>query len=225
MKKYIIAPSVLSANFMDLKNELELCKKNNINWIHYDVMDFDFVPNLTFGSKILHDIKKNIDINVDVHFMVSVKTKRFEDFFSDYIKAKPEMMTMHIESLKDDNTINKFIDLCKQNNILASLAISPKTDVSLVYPYLDKLDNVLVMSVEPGFGGQKFISSSLEKIQILDQLRKEKNYKYIIEVDGGINEQTSVLVKQAGVDMIVAGSYLFGSDDFTKRAKGLFDEL
>ena len=81
------------------------------------------------------------------------------------------------------------------------------------------------MSVEPGFGGQKFISSSLEKIQILDQLRKEKKYKYIIEVDGGINEQTSVLVKQAGVDMIVAGSYLFGSGDFTKRAKGLFDEL
>ncbi|WP_434337945.1 ribulose-phosphate 3-epimerase [Mycoplasma capricolum] len=225
MKKYIIAPSVLSANFVDLKNELELCKKNNINWIHYDVMDFDFVPNLTFGSKILHDIKKNIDINVDVHFMVNVKTKQFEDFFLDYIKAKPEMMTMHIESLKDNSTINKFINLCKQNNILASLAISPNTDVSLVYPYLDKLDNVLVMSVEPGFGGQKFITSSLKKIEILDQLRKEKKYKYTIEVDGGINEQTSVLVKQAGVDMIVAGSYLFGSDDFTKRAKGLFDEL
>ncbi|EOA07045.1 Ribulose-phosphate 3-epimerase [Mycoplasma yeatsii 13926] len=225
MKKFIIAPSVLSANFMKLQQELELCKKNNIEWIHYDVMDFDFVPNLTFGSKILHDIKKNIDIKVDVHFMVKVKTCEFEDFFKDYISAKPEMMTMHIESLVDDSTVNKFIELCKKNNIMASIAISPKTEVDVISKYLDKLDNVLVMSVEPGFGGQKFIESSLEKIKTLSKLRDENNYKYTIEVDGGINGQTSVLVKQAGVDMIVAGSYLFESDDFEKRAKGLIDEL
>ncbi|MBY7704326.1 ribulose-phosphate 3-epimerase [Vibrio harveyi] len=188
-------------------------------------MDFDFVPNLTFGSKILHDIKKNIDIKVDVHFMVKVKTQEFEDFFEDYISAKPEMMTMHIESLVDELTVNKFIELCKKNNIMASIAISPKTEVSAILKYLNKLDNVLVMSVEPGFGGQKFIESSLEKIKTLSKLRDENNYKYTIEVDGGINDKTSSLVKQAGVDMIVAGSYLFGSDNFKERAKGLIDEL
>ncbi|AEM68609.1 ribulose-phosphate 3-epimerase [Mycoplasma putrefaciens] len=225
MKKYLIAPSVLSANFMKLQQELELCKKNNIEWIHYDVMDFDFVPNLTFGSKILHDIKKNIDIKVDVHFMIKVKTKRFEDFFKDYIAAKPEMMTMHVESLENKTTINQFIEMCKKHNILASLAVRPKTSLETIKEYLYQLDNVLVMSVEPGFGGQEFIDSSLDKIKTLFKWRQENNYKYSIEVDGGINKQTSELVKKAGVDMIVAGSYLFGSDDFESRVQGLFDEV
>ncbi|SYV95465.1 d-ribulose-5-phosphate 3 epimerase, partial [Mycoplasma putrefaciens] len=130
-------------------------------------MDFDFVPNLTFGSKILHDIKKNIDIKVDVHFMIKVKTKRFEDFFKDYIAAKPEMMTMHVESLENKTTINQFIEMCKKHNILASLAVRPKTSLETIKEYLYQLDNVLVMSVEPGFGGQEFIDSSLDKIKTL----------------------------------------------------------
>ncbi|WP_027063084.1 ribulose-phosphate 3-epimerase [Mesoplasma seiffertii] len=220
MKKYTILPSVLSANFVNLKQELELCEQAGIEWIHYDVMDYDFVPNLTFGAKILNDIKANFSIKVDIHFMVKVKTLVFEDFFKDYLKSKPEMMTMHIESMTETET-KKFIKLCQNHNIKASLAISPKTNIEQIKNYLPIIDNVLVMTVEPGFGGQSFIEQAALKIQTLAEMRQANNYKYSIEVDGGINQETSKIVKKYGVDLIVAGSYLFGQEDFVDRAKDL----
>lgn len=222
MKKYIIAPSVLSANYMNLKQDLEQCKSNGIDWIHYDVMDYDFVPNLTFGSKILQDITSQIDINVDIHFMVKVKTKIFDEFFLEYIKAKPKMMTMHIEAMNKKET-QSFIDLCHENNILASLAISPDTPIKAIEHYLPQLDNVLVMTVHPGFGGQSFIEHAAKKIAILRHIIHANNYQTTIEVDGGINAETSKIVKEYGVDIIVAGSYLFGQKDFAERAKGLIN--
>ncbi|WP_026389153.1 ribulose-phosphate 3-epimerase [[Acholeplasma] multilocale] len=222
MKKYIIAPSVLSANFYDLKSDIKLCQESGIEWIHYDVMDFDFVPNLTFGSKILKDITDNSDINIDIHFMVKVKTNPFEDFFVEYIKLKPKMMTMHIESMSKEET-ETFIEICNDNNIIPSLAISPKTKVDAVLPYLSEVGNILVMSVEPGFGGQSFMDVSLSKIEQLVKIRDTNNLDFIIEIDGGINEHTSRLAKKAGVDMLVAGSYLFGSEEFESRAKDLIN--
>ncbi|ATZ21435.1 ribulose-phosphate 3-epimerase [Mesoplasma tabanidae] len=220
MKKIIIAPSFLSANFADLKNEISRCQEAKIEWIHYDVMDYDFVPNLTFGSKILKDIVNSSEFKVDIHFMVKVKTKKFEDFFAEYIKCNPSMMTMHIEAMSKKET-KKFYELCKQNKIMFSLAVSPKTDIHILDEWLDKVDNVLIMSVEPGFGGQSFIPEVLTKVEYLSKLQKVNKYNYTIEIDGGINEETSKKAVKAGVQMMVAGSYLFESNNFSEKVKTL----
>ncbi|ATI73865.1 ribulose-phosphate 3-epimerase [Mesoplasma florum] len=220
MQKITIAPSFLSANFADLKNEIKRCKEANIEWIHYDVMDYDFVPNLTFGSKILKDIVNSSDFKIDIHFMVKVKTKRFEDFFSEYIKCKPTMMTMHVESMSKKE-INMFYNICKTNNIMFSLAVSPKTNIKVLNKWIDKLENILIMSVEPGFGGQSFIPEVLEKVKHLAELKKTNGYTYSIEIDGGINDETSKKAIDAGVEMMVAGSYLFESKNFSEKVESL----
>lgn len=214
--KIIIAPSVLSANFVDLRKDLNKCVDSGIDMIHYDVMDFDFVPNLTFGSKILQDIKNNFDFKIDIHFMVKVKTDFFSSFFDEYVICNPDFMTMHIESMNKEQ-VEQFLNVCKDNNIGASLAISPDTNVKSIEKYLHILKNVLVMSVHPGFGGQSFIENSLEKIKTLKKLKIENNYKYSIEVDGGINEKTAQQVIQAGAEIIVAGSYLFEAENFREN--------
>lgn len=223
MKNYEIAPSVLSANFLNLNQELEKCQQAKINWLHYDVMDYDFVPNLTFGAKILQDIVQAYSFKIDIHFMIKVKSKQFEDFFTEYLKLKPTMMTMHIEAMTEEET-NKFIDLCRENDVLASLALKPDTSIEAINNYLPKIDNVLVMTVEPGFGGQEFIEKAALKISELKKIKEDQNYKYTVEVDGGINDQTVEKVKSQGVDLIVAGSYLFGHEDFQSRVQVLKNE-
>ncbi|ATZ17080.1 ribulose-phosphate 3-epimerase [Williamsoniiplasma luminosum] len=220
MKKIEIAPSLLSADFYDLKADLDLCKKHKIEWLHYDVMDFDFVPNLTFGAKILKDITDRTNFKIDIHFMVKVKSVDFESFFEEYIQTKPAMMTMHIEAMSK-NQASTFINLCQKNNILASLAIKPNTEIDEILEFLPIIDNVLVMTVEPGFGGQKFMSKAALKIHDLKILAQENGYHYTIEVDGGINDQTFEIVKKYNVDLVVAGSYLFGQSDFTQRLEKL----
>jgi ribulose-phosphate 3-epimerase len=180
-------------------------------------MDYDFVPNLTFGAKILQDIAASYNFKFDLHFMVKVKTKRFEDFFQEYLKIRPAMMTMHLEALSDQEA-QKFIQLCHKNQVLASLAIKPETPVVNLKPYLTDLDNVLVMTVNPGFGGQSFLGDAALKIgELKNLLTKNQAYHYTVEVDGGINDQTVEQVKKQDVDLIVAGSYLFGHADFVER--------
>ncbi|WP_338971499.1 ribulose-phosphate 3-epimerase [Spiroplasma endosymbiont of Panorpa germanica] len=223
MKKYIIAPSVLSANFWDLKTDLNRIKELGVNWIHYDVMDFDFVPNLTFGPKILEDIKSNIDINVDIHFMIKNKQKNLLEFLKPFIDCKPQMMTMHFEALSDEQ-IREFVQICQRNKIKSSLAINPDKKISQIEKYLPILDNVLVMSVFPGFGGQKFDHRAVENISQLRILIDQHKLNLTIEVDGGINGETAQLVKQAGVDIMVAGSYLFGQADIKQRLEILESE-
>ncbi|PPE06169.1 ribulose-phosphate 3-epimerase [Williamsoniiplasma lucivorax] len=220
MKKIEIAPSLLSADFYNLKADLQRCQENKIQWLHYDVMDYDFVPNLTFGAKILQDLTSQTNFKIDIHFMVKVKSKNFTDFFTEYLQTKPAMMTMHLEAMSKKETY-QFIDLCKQNHILASLALKPGTKIKAILPFLPLLDNVLVMTVEPGFGGQKFIPEAAQKIHDLKMLASEHNYHYTVEVDGGINEQTFQVVKKHKVDMAVAGSYLFGQKDFSERLEKL----
>lgn len=202
-----IAPSVLSANFVELKAELESIKKSGADWIHYDVMDGHFVPNISFGYSILQDISKVTDLYLDVHLMISEPKKYIHSF----IKAGASLVTFHVEAINDEEEVFALIDELHHAGVDVGISIKPMTPVSQIEKYLERIDLVLVMSVEPGFGGQTFQNKALEKIRQLTDL-KEK-YSFLIEVDGGINDETGLLCKQAGADVLVAGSYFFHADD------------
>ena len=209
-----IAPSLLSADFACLKKEIDKIKV--AEWIHYDVMDGHFVPNISFGYSILKDVSKVTDKYLDVHLMISDPFKYVDNF----IASNASLIVFHYEAV-EENEINKLIKHIKNNNIDVGIAIKPDTCQDVLKPFLSQLDLVLVMSVEPGFGGQTFNHSAIEKISKLAKLREENNYHYLIEVDGGINESTAKLCRQAGVDVLVAGSYDFNSDDYTKAIESL----
>ena len=201
-----IAPSVLSADFTCLKSQIELLEKAQVDWIHFDVMDGHFVPNLTFGPKILSDINKICDLPMDVHIMV-------DNPMSSYSWYKDaDIITFHYEALLNDTERKDLIYKIKELGKKAGISIRPHTAVETLVPLLAELDLILIMSVEPGFGGQTFIMDSLVKIKRLVSLRKEGDFHYLIEVDGGINEKTASLVKDAGADILVAGSYIFNGD-------------
>lgn len=202
-----IAPSLLSANFACLKQEID--KIEAAEWIHYDVMDGHFVPNISFGYSILKDISKVTDKYLDVHLMINDPFKYVDNF----IASNASLIVFHYEAV-EKNEIDKLIKHIKNNNVDVGIAIKPDTCQDVLKPFLSQLDLVLVMSVEPGFGGQTFNHSAIEKISKLAKLREENNYHYLIEVDGGINESTAKLCRQAGVDVLVAGSYVFNSDDY-----------
>ena len=209
-----IAPSLLSANFACLKQEID--KIEAAEWIHYDVMDGHFVPNISFGYSILKDISKVTDKYLDVHLMISDPFKYVDNF----IASNASLIVFHYEAV-EENEIDKLIKHIKNNNVDVGIAIKPDTCQDVLKPFLSQLDLVLVMSVEPGFGGQTFNHSAIEKISKLAKIREENNYHYLIEVDGGINESTAKLCRQAGVDVLVAGSYVFNSDDYTKAIESL----
>ena len=186
-----IAPSLLSADFACLKKEIDKIKV--AEWIHYDVMDGHFVPNISFGYSILKDVSKVTDKYLDVHLMISDPFKYVDNF----IASNASLIVFHYEAV-EENEINKLIKHIKNNNIDVGIAIKPDTCQDVLKPFLSQLDLVLVMSVEPGFGGQTFNHSAIEKISKLAKLREENNYHYLIEVDGGINESTAKLCRQAG---------------------------
>lgn len=209
-----IAPSLLSANFAYLKEEINEIEA--AEWIHYDVMDGHFVPNISFGYSILKDVSKVTDKYLDVHLMISNPAKYVDNF----IKSNASLIVFHYEAVAE-NEIDGLINYIKSKNVDVGIAIKPNTPVSVLEPFLPKLDLVLVMSVEPGFGGQVFNSSAVEKISALFKIRVENKYNYLIEVDGGINESTAQVCKEAGVDVLVAGSYIFNNDDYTKAIESL----
>lgn len=209
-----IAPSLLSANFAYLKEEIDKIKA--AEWIHYDVMDGHFVPNISFGYSILNDISKVTDMYLDVHLMISDPAKYVDNF----IKSNASLIVFHYEAVAE-NKIDELIDYIKSHNVDVGIAIKPNTPVSVLKPFLPKLDLVLVMSVEPGFGGQTFNNSAVEKISELFKIRAENKYNYLIEVDGGINDLTAQVCRKAGVDVLVAGSYIFNNDDYTKAIESL----
>jgi ribulose-phosphate 3-epimerase len=210
----IIAPSILSADFSRLGEEIQALEKAGADWIHFDVMDGQFVPNISFGSKILEDIKSLTPLPFDVHLMV----KEPYDYIEDFVKKGADLITIHIEAVSDPN---RYLNKCQELGVKVGLSISPDTPVSELESYLDRVDLVLVMSVHPGFGGQKFIPSSMEKIEQLKKLREEKALSFLIEVDGGVGLKNSKELIAAGADVLVAGSAILGSSDYQKTIEAL----
>ncbi len=201
----IVAPSILSLDYSQMEKQVKELNESKATWLHFDVMDGHFVPNLTFGPDILKGYRKMTPLLLDVHIMVDNPV-----FFADvFMDAGAEVITFHIEAL---DTIEECIQLAqhiRSRGVKAGISIKPKTDISLIKDLLTEIDLVLVMSVEPGFGGQSFIAESLERIQTLKKWINEKNLDVLIEVDGGINQETGKLCKDAGADVLVAGSYVF----------------
>lgn len=203
-----IAPSILSSDFARLALEIESIK--NCDMVHIDVMDGHFVPNLTFGAPVVKCIRKYTELFFDCHLMISNPLKYAKDFAA----AGADLITFHYES---DNDPKEVIDEIKRLGCKVGISVKPKTNVEEIYPYLDDVDLVLIMSVEPGFGGQSFMPEVLDKVVKLKKLNK----KFVIEIDGGIDDKTIYLAKEAGVDICVAGSYIFKQKDRIETIKKL----
>lgn len=206
MRKVEIAPSVLSLDYSNFNAQCNDLISSNAKFIHFDVMDGHFVPNLTFGPDILKGFKKACPgMIMDAHLMV----ENPDMFIEPFVKSGADYITFHYEAMKDATAIHALLDKIHSYKIKAGLVIKPKTPDSVLDEFLDKCDMVLVMSVEPGFGGQKFMEDMLAKVSSLRNKIDERNLNCLVEIDGGINDQTAVLAKNAGVDVLVAGSYIF----------------
>lgn len=204
----IIAPSVLSLDYSDTKSQLEELEKSKAEWIHFDVMDAHFVPNLSFGPDIMKAFKRATSLFMDVHIMVDNPFEVAKYF----AKAGADLITYHSEAIHEIKNQKALIDSLHESGIKVGVSIKPDTCVENIYPILPYVDLVLVMSVYPGFGGQGFIENSLLKIKELRNYIDELGLSCLIEVDGGINQETGRLCIEAGADVLVAGSYIFKGD-------------
>lgn len=203
----LVAPSMLSADFGRLKEEIEELNRTDCDYLHIDVMDGHFVPNITFGKDIIKTIAKYSKKKLDIHLMV----QNTEFFINMFIDLKPEFLSIHIE---EEKHINKMLHLIRDNHIHPGIVLNPHTSQSTLEYILKYVDLVLLMSVNPGFGGQNFITSTLEKTIKLKEMIKEQNLQCLIEMDGGINDKNISMIKDCGVDMVVSGNYIFSSKDY-----------
>lgn len=207
----LISASVLSADMLDFANEIKRIEKSGIEMLHFDVMDGIFVNNITYGLPVLEQVRKATDLTLDVHLMIADPiryVRRFAECGADYI-------SFHIESESDTAETIKAI---REAGAKPALAIKPATSAESVFEYLNELDMVLVMTVEPGFGGQSFIPETVEKVRIIREKIKEKGLDIRVEVDGGINTSTAGTVIEAGADVLVSGSYLFRAENMADAA-------
>lgn len=203
----VISPSILSVNKNDYLRVFRLLEKNDISMIHLDIMDGKFVTNFTYDFNEVEIINKQTELKLDVHLMINDPIKEIPN----YILAGSDMITFHIEAT---SLVKETIDLIKKHHLKCGVSIKPNTNVEVLNPYLKDLDLILIMSVEPGKGGQKFMDSAIDKIKYLKDIKDKHRFKYLIEVDGGINNITCQKVKEAGADICVVGTYLMNSENF-----------
>ena len=210
----LVAPSILSANFLELGKEVESICKAGADFVHLDIMDGHFVPNLTFGMPILSQVAKVATKPLDIHLMVENV-----DFFVDYfLPLKPRFVSVHIEEVKH---LHRTISHIRSQGSSPAIVLNPHTSEQELQYIIQDVDMVLLMSVNPGFGGQSFISSVIPKAQNLKNLILQKNPQCLIEVDGGVNDTNIIALKNAGVDIVVAGSFIFGANDYKKAIDSL----
>ncbi|WP_270309766.1 ribulose-phosphate 3-epimerase [Streptococcus infantarius] len=209
-----IAPSILAADYANFASELKRIEETSAEYVHIDIMDGQFVPNITFGADVVASMRKHSKLVFDCHLMV-VNPERFVDAFA---QAGADIMTIHAESTLH---IHGALQKIKKVGMKAGVVINPRTPVSAIEPVLSLVDQVLIMTVNPGFGGQAFIPEMLEKVQKVAKIRDEKGYDFDIEVDGGVDNKTIKACYQAGANVFVAGSYLFKASDLTAQVETL----
>jgi len=211
---HLISPSLLSADFGNLQKDIEMINQSESDWFHLDIMDGVFVPNISFGFPVIKFIKKHAKKPLDVHLMIVDPDRYIEDF----LKAGADLLTVHYEAC---HHLHRTVQNIKSKGMKAGVSLNPHTPVHLLKDVIADLDLVLIMSVNPGFGGQKFIPNTIDKIKELKELMIQKNSNALIEVDGGVDNKNAKLLIDSGCDVLVAGSYIFGAENQMETIKGL----
>lgn len=214
-KRIKIAPSLLAADFTRLDREIKKCISAKADWLHLDIMDGHFVNNISFGIPVCKSLA-NYPIFKDVHLMIENPLQYVDQF----IACQADLITFHLEALRYKKDVNQLIAHIKEKDVFVGISIKPNTPVEKILPFIKKIDLILIMSVEPGFGGQSFCSDVLDKVRFLRKYIDEHRLDCLLEIDGGINEKTAKEAINAGVDVLVAGSYLF-KEDMKNRIKVL----
>jgi len=221
MKPDPIFPSILSTNYFNLESRLQEFQAHQIDFIHLDVMDGHFVSNLSFGPAAVSAIKSAFNFQVDSHLMVSNPAEMIPKF----IQAGSEWVSFHIEATKNEHEVKENINLIKSQNRKAGMVLNPDSDVEQVFPYLKHLDYVLLMSVFPGYGGQKFIPETVDRVSRLKKQINQEECDCLVQVDGGINTENIVSLKAAGADLFVIGTFLYNSENIPKIIKEIRDKI
>ena len=204
----ILAPSILSCDYMNMQRDFTACKENGVKWLHVDIMDGHFVPNLSFGYSLVKSMRPVTDLVLDVHLMIDTPIKYAENF----CKAGADYLTIHVEADTPEN-IRKTLELIRSLGVKPGIVVKPKTPAEAIEEYLPMVDMVLVMTVEPGFGGQKFMADMMPKVKKLREMLDKVNPNCYLEVDGGVDLNTVVTCKENGANVFVAGSAYFGAQD------------